>query len=140
MPPVVYENRVRYAEADPQEIVFYGNYVTFQDESLMAFLREIGYGHSDDWGWDLHVVHMEMDYRAPARVGDVLENEFRITGIGEASIDSEYRARRKADGTVIAEGSLTHVAVDEPQGESIRVPDAFRDAVVAYQDEPPDPV
>lgn len=139
MAPFTHKNRVRYAEADEQGVVFYGNYLIYQDEAFMAYLRELGYDKADR-DWDVHVVHTSLDYRAPATVGEVLENEFRIASIGETSFDSEYRTRRADDGTVVAEGTLTHVVVAKARGEPIRVPDTFRNAVVAFQDEAPNPV
>ncbi|MDY7082277.1 MAG: acyl-CoA thioesterase, partial [Halobacteria archaeon] len=30
----VYENRVRFSETDMQGVVFYGNYVSFQDQAV----------------------------------------------------------------------------------------------------------
>lgn len=135
----VWENRVRYAETDAQSIVFYGEFVTYQDETMMQFLREIGYGYDklEAAGWDTHVVHVDVDYRAPARFGEVLANGIRVDAIHDTSIEFAWRCRR--EGEVLAEGGLTHVAVDE-SGEPTRVPGAFRQAVVDYQDVPPKPV
>lgn len=138
----VWENRVRFAETDQQGIVFYGNYVTFQDETFNAYLREIDHEYAtlESSAWDVHVVHVELDYRSPARFEDVLVNSLRADAIRESSIDFEYAVRRKEDDEVIAEGELTHVAVDAETGEPIRVPDEFREAVVDFQDVAPDPV
>lgn len=138
----VWENQVRFEETDQQGIVFYGNYVTFQDETFNAFVREIGYDYETiaDRGWDIHVVHTELNYRAPAHFEDVLVNSLRADAIRESSIDFEYAVRRKEDDEVLAEGELTHVAVDHETGKPTKVPDEFRDAVVEFQDVAPDPV
>lgn len=135
----VYENRVRFAETDQQGVVFYGEYVTYQDEAMTAFLRAIGYDYTTlaEREWDVHVAHVDLDYRAPARFEDEIVNTIRVESIGHTSITFAYRARRKDDDTVLVEGSVTHVAVDET-GSPTRVPDDFRDAVVAFQDEPPE--
>lgn len=135
----VYENRVRFAETDQQGVVFYGEYVTYQDEAMAAFLRAIGYDYTTlaEREWDVHVAHVDLDYRAPARFEDEIVNAIRVESIGHTSITFAYRARRKDDDTVLVEGSVTHVAVDET-GTPTRVPDDFRDAVVAFQDEPPE--
>ena len=132
---VVYENRVRFAETDQQGIVFYGEYVTYQDEAVTAFLRELGYDYDAIRAadWDIHVVSTSLDYRSPARFEDVLVNEVRVAEIGEASIEFEYRARRQADDELVVEGSVIHVAVDANTGEPTRVPDSFRDAVATLE-------
>jgi acyl-CoA thioester hydrolase len=140
MSTVVFENRVRYAETDQQGVVFYGNYVTYQDEAFTSFLDAVGYDQESmrDQGWDIHAVNLDLDFRKSAEFGDVLENEFRIDAIGTSSFQSEYLARRQGEDDPVVEGRVTHVAVDEPQGETVRVPDDFREAVRAFQDVPPD--
>jgi acyl-CoA thioester hydrolase len=136
----VYENVVRFEETDAQGIVFYGNYVTFQDEAFTAYLEAIGYPYSslEEADWDVHVVHIDLDYRKPAQFRDRLRNAIRVSAIKESSIEFEYECRNE-DGEVLADGGVVHVAVDE-SGEPTRVPDEFREAVVDFQDVAPDPV
>ncbi len=136
----VYENRVRFEETDMQGVVFYGNYVTYQDETFSAFLRAAGYGYDrlSASGWDVHVVNVDMDFRAGATFEDELVHSMRADRIGESSMTFGYRARRSDDGTAVASGSVTHVAVEEETGEPIRVPEGFREAIRAFQDEPPE--
>lgn len=135
--PDVWRTRVRFAETDAQNVVFYGEYVTYQDETFNQFLREVGYPWEAMKEWDVHVIHAEVDYRAPAGFGDELVCGMRASAIRESSIEFDWDCRQVDDGTVVAEGALTHVAV--AGGASTRVPDDFREAVVAYQDDPPDP-
>ncbi|WP_436343005.1 acyl-CoA thioesterase [Natronorubrum sp. FCH18a] len=131
----VFENRVRFAETDQQGIVFYGEYFTFQDETVSQFFREIDYSYErmEADGWQVHVVNTELNYRDAAEFGDVLVNELRVAEMGTASITFEYRARRKSDDRLLADGSVTQVAVDLETEEPIAVPDAFREAVAAFQ-------
>ncbi|MFB6084872.1 MAG: acyl-CoA thioesterase [Halorientalis sp.] len=138
--PVVWENRVRFEETDMQGVVFYANYVTFQDETFSAFLRAVGYSYEDveDAGWDVHVVNVDMDYRGQATFADDLVHGYRIERIGESSMTGEYVARHADDEDLLAEGTVTHVAVDGETGDPTRIPDAFREAVVAFQETPPD--
>lgn len=131
----VFENRVRFAETDQQGIVFYGEYFTFQDEAVSEFFRRIEYSYEEmaEDGWQVHVANTELNYRDAAEFGDVLVNELRIVEIGTASFTFEYRVRRQGDDEVIADGSVTHVAVDLETEEPTAVPDAFREAVTAFQ-------
>lgn len=135
----VFENRVRFAETDAQGIVFYGNYTIFQDETVTEFLRQIGYAYDDMTreDWDIHVVHLDLDYRGQATVGDELVNGVRVDRIGHTSIDFSYAARQKNTGELLVKGDVTHVAVDE-SGDPMRVPDAFREAVADFQRIPPE--
>jgi acyl-CoA thioester hydrolase len=136
-----FENDVRFEETDAQGIVFYGNYVTYQDETFTEYLDAIGYEYATfaDRGWDVHVVNVELDYRGSAEFRDRLVNSMRISSIRDSSLTFEYQCRRKDDGEVLAEGTVTHVAVGD-DGSPTRVPDDFREAVIEFQDEPPEPV
>lgn len=136
----VFENTVRFEETDAQGIVFYGNYVTFQDEAFTEYLEAIGYPYESlvEADWDVHVVHVELDYRKPAEFRDRLRNAVCVSAIRESSIEFDYECRNE-DGDLLAEGSVVHVAVDE-SGEPTRVPDEFREAVVEFQEKPPEPV
>ncbi|MFC6717562.1 acyl-CoA thioesterase [Natrialbaceae archaeon GCM10025810] len=131
----VYENRVRFAETDMQGVVFYGEYFTYQDEAVSAFLRAIDY-HYDrmvERGWQIHVVNAELDYRAGARFEDVVVNEIRVAAFGTSSVTFEHRARRRTDDRTLAEGTVTHVAVDVETGDVTPIPDDFREAVADFE-------
>ena len=136
----VYENTVRFEETDAQGIVFYGNYATYQDETFTAFMDAIGhpYGDVEEYYWDVHVVNMELNYHASARFRDRLVNSMRVSRVNDSSLTLEYECRN-ADGDLLADGTVTHVVVDD-SGSPIRVPDELREAVVAYQDTPPEGV
>lgn len=131
----VWENRVRMAETDRQAIVYYGEYVTYQDEAVSAYQRELGFDADYVRGtdWSTRMVATEMEYHDSARYGDVLRNEVRVRRIGETSVTYDYRVRRADDDRLLAEGSVTQVIVDEETTEPTRVPDAFREAVADRQ-------
>ena len=107
-------------------VVFYGNYVTFQDETITAYLEAIGYPYEKLRDADrdvrvVNIVHVDLDYRAPAEFRDRLFNAARVDAVRESSIEFDYECRDEAD-EVVAEGGLVHVAVDE-SGEPTRVPE-----------------
>ncbi|MFC3958624.1 acyl-CoA thioesterase [Halovivax cerinus] len=131
----VWTNRVRMAETDRQAIVYYGEYVTYQDEAVSAYRRELGFDAEYVRGtdWSTRMVATEMEYHESARYEDVLVNEVRVARIGETSVTYEYRVRREDDDRLLAKGSVTQVIVDEETAEPTPVPDAFRDAVADRQ-------
>lgn len=137
--PTILENRVRFAETDQQGIVFYGTFFTFQDETFNQFLRDIDYRYSRmaERGFTTHIVHAELDYRHPARFEDVLLNTMRVSRIGGTSLEVDYHARRKDNDHPIVDGSAVHVTADIETGDAMPVPDNFRDAIVAFQADPP---
>jgi acyl-CoA thioester hydrolase len=137
----VFETRVRFAETDAQGVVFYGEYLTYQDETFNRFLEAMGYPYQTltEAGWDMHVVNADVDYRGFARFPDELVCGMRAEAIRNSSAEFGWVCRKRS-GDVVASGSVTHVAVDAETGETVRVPEAFRERVLAYQDVPPEPV
>ena len=131
-----YEHDVRFEETDAQGVVFFGNYVTFMDEAVLNYWREIGHPYDGvlDEGWEVFVVHAEVDYRTSTRYGDRLRHGVRVGEIGTSSLTFEYRCLR--DGEVVAEGGLVQVAVDA-DGEPMPVPEAIVEAIDSYQSTPP---
>jgi len=134
----VYENTVRFEETDAQGIVFYGNYATYQDETFTEYMAAIGYPYDGmrELGWDVHVVNMELDYYSPARFRDRLSNSMRVSRIEHSSVEFEYECRN-AEGERLVEGSVVHVVVDE-SGSPTEVPTELREAILEYQDVPPE--
>jgi len=128
----VYENTVRFEETDAQGIVFYGNYVTYQDEAITAFVGELGYDLDDlsSWGWKPQVVGLDLNYHESATFHDELVNAVEVRTIGETSVEYGYECRRKADDAVLVDGTVTHVILG-PDNSPMRVPEEFREAVAA---------
>lgn len=135
----VFENRVRFEETDLQGVVFYGNYVTYQDETFSAFIEGAGYGYDrlSKAGWDVHAVGVDLDFHAGATFGDELVHGMYAERFGDSSMTFAYQGRRTEDEVTVVSGSVTHVAVDE-SGEPTRVPEEFREAIIAFQDELPE--
>ena len=134
-----FEHRVRFNEVDRQGIVFYGHYFAYQDEAVSGYFRVVEERDPDEEAseWQVHVVNAELDYRSQATYGEELVHGMRVDRFGRSSIEWSHRVERQGSRELLAEGSLTHVAVDRATGESIRVPDAFRSAVRELQHTPP---
>ena len=65
--------RVRWAEVDPQGIVFNGNYLTYLDVATTEYYRQLGMSYPADLlrgGGDLFAVKSTLEYRAPAHFDD----------------------------------------------------------------------
>jgi len=56
-------------------------------------------------------VRLEIDYRAPARLDDLVRIETVVLEVGKTSFTMEQRAVRSLDGKVLAEGKVTLVCV-----------------------------
>jgi acyl-CoA thioester hydrolase len=99
--------RVYYEDTDAGGIVFYANYLKFFERARTEWLRACGIDQNrlaDEAGAIFIVRSTAVDYRAPARLDDVVKVVSRIERLGRASVDFEQEAWR--DGTLLATGSI----------------------------------
>ena len=66
--------RVRYAEADPMNVVYYGNYAQYFEVGRVESLRSIGisYKTMEEIGFMLPVVELNIKYLRPAKYDDLI--------------------------------------------------------------------
>ena len=119
--------RVRYAEVDPQAVVFNSRYLEYADILVTEYFRDArARGMPDDL--EFHVRRAEVDYLAPMRVDELIEGSIEIAKIGNSSMEQLVTLRGAEDGTLRAEIRLVAVMVDLPTGKPERIPDSARAA------------
>jgi acyl-CoA thioester hydrolase len=75
---IMYEHnttiRVRYAEADPMNVVYYGNYAQYFEVGRVEALRSLGisYKTMEEMGFMLPVVELNIKYLRPAKYDDLI--------------------------------------------------------------------
>ena len=72
--------RVRYAEADPMNVVYYGNYAQYFEMGRVESLRNLGLSYKgiEDMGIMLPVVELNIKYLRPAKYDDLLTIKSQI--------------------------------------------------------------
>ncbi|WP_025601526.1 tol-pal system-associated acyl-CoA thioesterase [Burkholderia sp. WSM2230] len=99
--------RVYYEDTDAGGIVFYANYLKFFERARTEWLRACGVDQNrlaDETGAIFIVRSTAVDYRAPARLDDIVKVVSRIERLGKASVDFAQEAWR--GGTLLASGSI----------------------------------
>ncbi len=87
--------------------VAYLRYMEFARQKYWLALR----GSRDYLDIDFVVARAEIDYRASAYMGDVLDIDIRVSRMGNSSFDFAYRITA-GDGRVVAEAITTQVCWD----------------------------
>lgn len=66
--------RVRYAEADPMNVVYYGNYAQYFEVGRVESLRALGisYKSMEEMGYMLPVVELNIKYLRSAKYDDLI--------------------------------------------------------------------
>lgn len=75
------------------------------------------------------LARVEIDFRAPAHVGDRLTVGIRASRLGDRSFDFEYAIRRDADGVEIAVATTVQVTYDYDEDATVPLPDELRDRI-----------
>lgn len=124
--------RVRYAECDPQQIVFNANYFAYFDIAMTELWRAAvgSYGMMIERGIDMVVAEASARFLGAARFDDELVLEVQITRLGNTSCVTRHRVLRGGEGLV--EGEMRHVFVDPQSLEKIPAPEWLRDALAPW--------
>lgn len=81
--------RVRWMDCDAQGIVFNGAYLGYLEIAQAEYFRNLGfsiYRIAQRGYFDSAVVKVTLEFRAPARVDDLLELHTRVCRIGNTSL------------------------------------------------------
>lgn len=130
--------RVRWAEVDPQGIVFNGNYLTYADVAITEYFRAMDVAYPADLlkdGGDFFAVKTLLEYLAPARFDDALEIGVRVSRLGGASMAFELGIWRA--GQQLTSGEVVYVHADATNRKSLRLPYWLRDRVRGFEQRAP---
>ena len=115
--------RVYYEDTDAGGIVFYANYLKFFERARTEWLRACGIDQrrlADETGTMFIVRSTALDYRAPARLDDLVTVISRIERLGRASVDFAQEAWR--DGTLLATGDIRVGCVERTAFRPVAIP------------------
>jgi acyl-CoA thioester hydrolase len=106
-----YRHQVRYLEADQQGVVFNMWYLGYFDEAMAEFLSEGGLEYPDMLasGYDVQLVHTEIDWQGSLRWPDPAEVDVRLDRAGTTSFALGFEVRTGE--TVVATGGTVYVVV-----------------------------
>ena len=122
--------RVYYEDTDAAGIVYYANYLKFAERGRTEMMRNLGFAHSAvaaEAGLVFTVRRCSADYRAAARLDDMLTVETRIAEIGGATLLLDQQIRRDGE-TIVAVDVL--VACVGRDGRPRRLPPRLRAALM----------
>ncbi len=105
------EVRIYYEDTDCGGVVYYANYLKYFERARTDYLEQRGLsvpGFLKE-GTQFMVVRAEVNYKTPARLGDILTVETTIDTSKNASVTFSHVIKEKTSGRVIVEGSATLV-------------------------------
>lgn len=126
------EIRVYYDDTDAGGVVYHANYLKYFEKGRTEYLRDRGLsvGELAQRGFIFPVVHLEIDYRAPAVHDDLLSVETAVLEVRKSSFTLAQRVLRAGDGKLLAEGKVVLACV-APGMKPQRLPAEFLEAIKA---------
>ncbi|RYC33083.1 tol-pal system-associated acyl-CoA thioesterase [Lichenibacterium minor] len=114
--------RVYYEDTDFSGVVYHAGYLRFLERGRTEMLRDLGVDQASLFGAEpplgFAVARLEIDFRRPARMDDLLEVETRVADVGGASLTMAQRITRGGDPLVDATVRVAAVS----RGRAVRLP------------------
>ena len=120
--------RVRYDDTDIRGLIHHARYADYFTGARVAYFRALGVQPTELLAMPIHpaVVHLEVDFRAPARLDDQLDVWTRVARVGETSLSFVYEVRNGVSDLLQAEGRTVLVTMSPETMQPARVPDELR--------------
>lgn len=118
--------KVYYEDTDAGGVVYYGRYLGFLERARTEFLSERGISVAGlhDQGSFLVVTRVDISYKKPARLGDLIDITTEVTEIRNASMTLKNQVLR--DNALLAEAHVTFACIDK-DGRPKRLPGELKD-------------
>jgi acyl-CoA thioester hydrolase len=125
---------VRYSDLDAQGHVNNARYFTFMEEARVYYARALGLWTDLENFTSIGQIVAEATctYLRPVQLGQPVEVAVRTSRIGHKSLEMTYQL--SVAGEPVATGRTVQVAYDYAARQSIPVPQAWRDAIAAFED------
>lgn len=118
--PFVSRQRVRFSDCDPLGHANNAIYASYLEEARIGVLGDLG---------DFILARVEIDFRAPLRVGAEIDVYSRCSQVGTKSFELEHEIHEGEN--VVAKGKSVLVAYDYGRETSVPVPDKLRKRLLA---------
>ena len=129
--------RVRWMEGDAQGIVFNGAYMGYLEVAQAEYFRNLGiaiYGLPKTGYFDFAVVKTTLEFKAPARVDDMLDAFVRVSHIGNTSMILHLELYPEGGDRLLTSVEAVYVGYDAATETTRRVPDDFRQLIGHYEE------
>jgi acyl-CoA thioester hydrolase len=122
---------VRFRDCDPIGHVNNAVYLTYLELARFAYWKAADIGRLA--GEVSYIIaRVEIDFRASAKTGDMLDVGIAIRGLGRTSFTMEYEIRDQ-DGRLVANASSVQVTYDYGAGNAVPLPDNVRARIAEFE-------
>jgi YbgC/YbaW family acyl-CoA thioester hydrolase len=133
--PFTIDEYVRWSDVDYAGIIFYGAYVRFFEIAETELFREAGIPYSEVFDrFDIWLprVHLECDFKYPARLDDALRVATYVSRFGSSSITLNFDVVHLGTGRLAASGHEVLVCTDRSATRPRTVPAELKDVLAPF--------
>ena len=123
--------RVRYAETDQMNIVYYGNYAQYFEVGRAECIRTLGFTYKkmEEMGVRMPVVRLECNFLRPAHYDDLITIKTVLKELPQKHEISFYHEVFNERKKLITTGQVTLFFIDTQTGKRTRMPEDLKAAL-----------
>ena len=125
--------RIYFQDTDAGGIVYHSNYLDYAERARSEFLRDVGLSNQAliDRGISFVIRRVEIDYKSPAKLDDLLVVQTTIVEVGYASMVMSQRVVR--DDKVLVDMTLQVAFVSPTTLHPARIPADLKELFISCQ-------
>ena len=129
--------RVRWMECDGQGIVYNGAYLDYLEIGQAEYYRNLGFAIyiiPQTGYFDFVVVKSTQEFKAPAKVDEIIEVHVRVSNIGNTSLTLNLEIYAEGNDRLLTSIETVYVGYDTATESTRPVPDAIRELVTHFEE------
>jgi acyl-CoA thioester hydrolase len=126
--------RVRYAETDQMNVVYYGNYAQYFEVGRVECIRQLGYTYKDmeAGGVIMPVVEMQVQYLRPATYDDLLTVKTQIREMPVSYKIEFYHEVFNERRKILTSGKVLLYFLEQATRRRTHIPEALKNRLAPY--------
>ena len=126
--------RVRYAETDQMNVVYYGNYAQYFEVGRVESIRQLGFTYKDieESGLIMPVVELHTRYLRPATYDELLTIQTQVRELPVAYRIEFFQEVFNEQSRLVAAGRVVLYFLEKETWKKTKIPNALQAALSAY--------
>ena len=125
---------IRFRDLDAFGHVNNAVYFTFMEIARVEYFKQLGLLQPGELPSPFFIIaEATCQFKAPIDMATLLIIQVRVSRLGNASFDMEYRFVDEVSGAVLASGRTVQVTFDYAANRSVPLPAAWRQALVTFE-------
>lgn len=126
--------RVRYAETDQMDIVYYGNYAQYFEVGRTESIRDLGFTYKkmEEMGVRMPVVEMEAKFLRPAHYDDLIRIKTTLKELPMAHSITFFTEVYNEQNKLLTTGKVTLFFIDIRTGKRTVIPETLTNSLKTF--------